>query len=211
LILLDHILIIYHMPSPDADRARKELAEANQPLVISIAKKYTKRGQDHGQLLDLIQEGNKGLMAAVDKFDHRRGNKFSTMATFWIADAITRPIKKKSVPVVASWDDVAEKQSFEGDVPSKPKPKLRAGDDHPHYDANDGAINHSQASYSRPDRALIRARKRAESVFSGGGFGLGHSQEDDYKEAPDHKKSKKRREDEADGTYDDPLMGMEEL
>src|SRR4029077_3379530 len=73
----------------EARQAKKEMVEANLRLVISIAKKYTSRGR---QSLDLTQEGNIGLMKAVDKSEYRRGYKFSTYATWWIRQAITRSI-----------------------------------------------------------------------------------------------------------------------
>ena len=188
----------------DGARARSEMIRANLRLAVTVAKKYTaNRGSS---FLDLIQEGNVGLMKAVDTFDYRLGYKFSTHATWSIRDYITRPFKKvaEKLPTINS-DNLDNFACALGpELPAKKKSV-------PKYDENDQDFN--DASYSR--ESLFGPRKRtAASVFSSGTFGVGLSRYGDYKGAPDKivsERAKMRRQEKANGTHDDPLAGMEEL
>jgi RNA polymerase primary sigma factor len=102
------IVLIVQKGEREARQAKQEMVEANLRLVISIARKYTNRGL---QFLDLIQEGNIGLMKAVDKFEYRRGYKFSTYATWWIRQAISRAIadQARTIRVPVHMIEVANK------------------------------------------------------------------------------------------------------
>jgi RNA polymerase sigma factor (sigma-70 family) len=200
----------------DGDRARGELARANLRLVVSIAKKHTHRLAPRSkyslEFLDLIQDGNTGLMKAVAEFDWRLGNRFSTKASWEIRDGITRPLKKPELPT-CFYKNLDELSADPAPAKKKSVPSSES-------DKDDQEFTNRASRYSRSRGALIEARKRAkaEAVFSRGSFGYGLSHEDGYGDAADHIESEEAnqlrqhvRQEKADGTHDDPLNGMEEL
>jgi RNA polymerase sigma factor (sigma-70 family) len=213
----------------DGDQAKSELTWGNLRLVVSNAKKYKGRGIE---FIDLIQEGNFGLMKAVDTFDYRRGNRFSTHATWLIMDYVTRPFKRVERKLRVTAMDHDKLDGFAAapapGCPGIPAKKKSA----PKYDNldRDDQDFTNRASYSSGSLGAARKRMAATSVFSGGGFGVGLSLYGDYnghlnglplkghdnKRAPDYMESEKAktiRQERADGTYDDEiaLSGLKEL